>query len=363
MSINNNKIKKISFYYLNLELIKPYKLSYKTFYNFKPFLINVIDQEGREGWGEQHISPGSSFETREFGWNFVHNLGEKIINKNVEEAKKIILQNFKKSPVAATSIFTAIEMLEENRILKKNGTIKSEILTSFNAENEEEIKKELNQLTKLGFKTFKIKVGKNLYNDIKRVETIQKYLNSDEKIRIDANRGYTEKEGCNFVKSIDPFGIELFEQPCDSDNWQANSNVANLSKIPIMLDEPICNLKDIERASKIEGVRYCKLKLKRFCSVELLKEAIIFGHKKGIKIVLGDGLGGEINCWMEAKISNNLILNAGEFNGFMKIKNNFSYLKNPLKFNNGYLTIKENWYPKIDKDKLFALTDYHFELG
>ena len=88
MSINNSKIKKISCYYLNLGLIKPYKLSYKTFYNFKPFLINIIDNEGREGWGEQHISPGSSFESRGPGWNFIHNITSKILNKDLENAKK-----------------------------------------------------------------------------------------------------------------------------------------------------------------------------------------------------------------------------------------------------------------------------------
>ena len=149
MSINNSKIKKISCYYLNLDLIKPYKLSYKTFYNFKPFLINIIDSEGREGWGEQHISPGSSFESRELGWNFIHNITSKILNRNMENAKKIILQNAEKSPVASTGIYTAIEMLEENKILKANKTIKPEILTSFNSDNEEEIKEELDQLNEL----------------------------------------------------------------------------------------------------------------------------------------------------------------------------------------------------------------------
>ena len=76
----------------------------------------------------------------------------------MENAKKIILQNARKSPVASTSIYTAIEMLEENKILKANKTIKSEILTSFNSDNEEAIKEELDQLNELGFKTFKIKV-------------------------------------------------------------------------------------------------------------------------------------------------------------------------------------------------------------
>ena len=88
----------------------------------------------------------------------------------------------------------------------------------------------------------------------------------------------------------------------------------------------------------------------------------MFAHNKGIKIVLGDGLGGSINCWMEAMVANNLIFKAGEYNGLMKIKKEFNYIKNPIKFQNGHLIIEKEWYPIIDKEKLFALTDYQFEL-
>ena len=62
--------------------------------------------------------------------------------------------------------------------------------------------------------------------------------------------------------------------------------------------------------------------LKRFLSITRLKEAIKFAHELGLKIVLGDGLGTEINCWMEARIAKNLIDNAGEYNGFLKIDPN-----------------------------------------
>ena len=32
-------------------------------------------------------------------------------------------------------------------------------------------------------------------------------------LRIDANRAYSREDGCRFASSIDPVGIELFEQP------------------------------------------------------------------------------------------------------------------------------------------------------
>ena len=103
---------------------------------------------------------------------------------------------------------------------------------------------------------------------------------------------------------------------------------------------------------KIEGVKLCKLKLKRFVSVVKLIEAIKVAHNLGLKIVLGDGLGTEINCWMEARIANELIDNAGEYNGFIKIKPEARILLNPLKFDNGYLIIPKNWNLEIDSDKL-----------
>ena len=96
--------------------------------------------------------------------------------------------------------------------------------------------------------------------------------------------------------------------------------------------------------------------LKRFLSITRLKEAIKFAHELGLKIVLGDGLGTEINCWMEARIAKNLIDNAGEYNGFLKIDPKARILSNSLKFTNGFLLISENWNLEIDRDKLEKYT-------
>src|ERR1700675_2366486 len=53
-----------------LPLIRPYRLSYRTFTEFEPIVVEARDADGRVGWGEGHISPGSSSETREGGWAF-----------------------------------------------------------------------------------------------------------------------------------------------------------------------------------------------------------------------------------------------------------------------------------------------------
>src|SRR4051812_49580826 len=87
-----------------------------------------------------------------------------------------------------------------------------------------------------------------------------------------------------------------------------------------MLDEPICELADVERASTIPNVGFCKLKLKRFGGLDLLREALDAVSGAGMGSVLGDGLSSELCCWMEACVARVTIRNAGEVNGFLKPK-------------------------------------------
>ena len=85
-----HKITHVNLFRVDQPLINPYKLSYNTFNSFEPLLVQIIDDVGNEGWGEQHISPGSSSETREGGWTFVKVLASLILNKTHYEAKFII---------------------------------------------------------------------------------------------------------------------------------------------------------------------------------------------------------------------------------------------------------------------------------
>ena len=92
----------VNLFRVDQPLIKPYKLSYNTFNSFEPLLVQIIDNHGNEGWGEQHISPGSSNETREGGWTFVRVFASLILKKTYLEAKFTISKLAKYSKVAAT---------------------------------------------------------------------------------------------------------------------------------------------------------------------------------------------------------------------------------------------------------------------
>jgi len=124
--------------------------------------------------------------------------------------------------------------------------------------------------------------------------------------------------------------------------------------VPVMLDEPICTLADIDRAAGINGVGLCKLKLKRFGSMARLQEGLERVRAGGMEPVLGDGIGSEIQNWLEACVARTTIRNAGEFNGFLKSKD--TLFVEPLKFEAGAIQIPAGFKPRLDPAKMDRLT-------
>src|ERR1041384_6802518 len=102
---------------VSLPLIRPYVLSYRTFEEFEPIIVEVGDRDGQVGWGEGHISPGSSSETREGGWAFCRRQGAAIAGCATPDAQAIVTGRIAESRVAATALLTAIEMLEGHPLL------------------------------------------------------------------------------------------------------------------------------------------------------------------------------------------------------------------------------------------------------
>ncbi len=84
------KLHELTLRTVRLPLVRPYVLSYRTFTEFEPIIVEARDADGRIGWGEGHISPGSSSETREGGWAFCLEHAAAIVGKDTTAAKAMI---------------------------------------------------------------------------------------------------------------------------------------------------------------------------------------------------------------------------------------------------------------------------------
>jgi len=347
-------IHEIALYRLKLPLTVPYHVSYRVYEDFEPIVAEIRDAAGRIGWGEGHISPGHTFESVDGGWAFCRAHAERLAGRPVAGAKAAMIAAAPESPVAASALTAALEMAEGNAHLDVEAPVSLPLLTPFHATDPADIPAEVDRRVAEGFATLKVKVGKDWKADLAKVRYVQQAASGRAVIRLDANRGFDRDDGCRFAAALDPEGIELFEQPCEAKAWDDNAAVAAVSTVPVMLDESIYGMADIERAAGIEGIGFIKLKLKKIGGIDLLAAALRRIRALGMVPVLGDGVSSEICCWMEACVARTTIDNAGEFNGFLKPRARL--FANPIEFSHGALHLPAGFTPEIDRAALEAHT-------
>src|SRR5438132_5113936 len=76
-----------------------------------------------------------------------------------------------------------------------------------------------------------------------------------------------------FARRVSPESIELLEQPCHAKDWDAAAAVVAVTAVPLMLDESIYSMDDIDRAARL-GASFVKLKLMKFGSLKRLERGL-----------------------------------------------------------------------------------------
>ena len=347
-------IDRICLYQLGFPLTVPYQLSSGDLTLFDPIVVEVTDTDGRTGWGEALIIQGYTPESVEDAWGLCRALSERVTGMDAAAAQQAILARLEASVGAGSALLAAIDMMQGHPLLSPKTDTVVPLLAPCQAHEPAAIRAEVDRLIDEGFRTLKIKVGFDWRDDLERIGQIQTAVAGRATLRLDANRGFNEADGKDFASRLDPAGIELFEQPCGSDEWAENAAVAAVSTVPVMLDESIYGMAEIERAATIKGVGYVKLKLKKIGSIDMLVAGLQRIRERGMRTVMGDGVSIEIGCWMEACVAPGTIDNAGEMNGFLKARDRL--FANPLQFKQGAIVLPAGYHPEIDRASLKSHT-------
>jgi o-succinylbenzoate synthase len=341
---------RIDVHLFRIPLITPYRLAFGPVDHFDTIVVEITDRDGRVGLGEATVLTGYTNETIDDSWRVARDFASRLATIDAGFALDTIAILGVRYPFTATAFGSALEMLAGSVALDVRDTIRVPVLGLLNAEREEAITTEFEQLFAAGFRTIKVKVGIDASRDGERVRAVQRVVAGRARIRIDANQGYTSDQGVAFVEALDPADIELFEQPCAAGDWDAHLTVARAASVPMMLDESIYGLDDIERAAELGAARYIKVKLMKLGTLERLAAAIARINELGMRAVLGNGVACDLGCWMEACVAARAIDNAGEMNGFLKARSGL--LTAPLEFEGGAIVLKAGFAPRLDHARI-----------
>lgn len=309
----------VAAYRTRLPLIRPYHLSLGALEAFSSVLVRIHAGQ-REGFGEATDVPGYYIQGLSDVWKSVCTHGPQLPGKDPDTALRGIMDEEDAFSFAATPLLTALESLMESPKGPAMASAKIPLVGVVQGETPGAVVDDAKKLMRQGYNTLKFKVGFSVAEDLDRVRHLQAHLMPEIQMRLDANQGYDLAQALQFLEGLDPAGIELLEQPLEPGAWDDMSRLAEMSRVPLMLDEAIVGEEDLDRTVETGCANAVKFKLMKCGSFAHLERLIKKSLDAGLKVILGNGVATDIGCLHEAQVAHRLGLtaHAGEMNGFLK---------------------------------------------
>jgi L-alanine-DL-glutamate epimerase-like enolase superfamily enzyme len=125
-----------------------------------------------------------------------------------------------------------------------------------------------------GFTTFKLKLGtesaktraeqgfsRTREDDVEQVRAVREAVGPGARIRVDANEAWDLETAKRILAELEPYGIELAEQPVSS--LEEMAELAASTSIPLAADESVVSLEEAERAAAMGACAYTGIKLSK----------------------------------------------------------------------------------------------------
>ena len=133
-----------------------------------------------------------------------------------------------------------------------------------------------------GCKVIKVKLGRD--DDKELIKTIRSITNVP--LYVDANQGWADlQQSLDMIHWLQEQGVVLIEQPLPKENIDGNAWLTERSPIPIIGDEAVQRLADVERAQGVyNGIN---IKLMKSAGMYEAQRMILKARELGLNILIG----------------------------------------------------------------------------
>lgn len=248
------KIKHIKVWSADLGNTKPYTIAFKTVDEVLNAFVEITLENRITGIGAGNPSEyvtGESFDQCKQA------LQEKniqfLVGRDIREVHQLAFEVWQKLPAnpaarAALDIalFDAFTKFLNVPLVKYLGQKIKSLPTSntIGIKNVEDTLKEAREYGERGFTVLKVKLGKDLEEDIERMVKLRETFGNKFVIRIDANQGYTPAQTVAFYNRTKQLNIELIEQPLKARQVEETRALPEEIRKIIAADESLITPKD-----------------------------------------------------------------------------------------------------------------------
>jgi L-alanine-DL-glutamate epimerase-like enolase superfamily enzyme len=291
------QIRTIEAWPLKMPLVEPYTIAYETVDAAVNVFLKLDTNTGITGFGCAAPDKEITGESEESVLNVVSGAVSDRLTGADPLRPSMIMEDLKTrvgdSPAALAMVDMALHDILGKAagipVWKILGGFRSRIKTSITIgiSSEAETVSRARDFKLKGFKSIKIKGGKDVQLDIARILKVREVVGKEMELRFDANQGYTVEESLEFVKGTKPAGLELIEQPTPRDQIDLLGSVTQRVPIPVMADESIMNLRDAFKLARRDLVDMVNIKLMKVGGILEAQHVNSVARAAGLEVMVG----------------------------------------------------------------------------
>ncbi len=302
MKITDIKLGRIA-----IPLKRPFKTALRTVHSVEDVIVRIETDTGHVGYGE---APPTGVITGDTTGAIIgaieEHIKKQLVGMDIASFEEIMIK-LDKSVVKNTSAKAAIDIalydlhgqLYGAPVYKLLGGFRKELVTdiTISVNDPEEMAQDSAAAISEGYRTLKIKVGKDANTDIKRMQAIRGAVGYDVDLRIDANQGWTPKEAVYTLRKMEDAGlrIELVEQPVPAHDFEGLKLVTDNVSIPVLADESVFSPMDAMKILQMRAADLINIKLMKTGGIHNALKICTIAELYGVECMIG--------CMLESKIS------------------------------------------------------------
>lgn len=301
------KITDIQLGHLSIPLKTPFKTALRTVTHVEDVLVKIYTDTGNVGYGSAAPTASITGDTLSSIKTAIEgNIKRQLIGLSIEYFEELMVR-LHTSLVKNTSAKAAVDIalydlygqLHKTPVHKLLGGYRKELITDITIsvnEPEEMVRDSLDAVHR-GFKTLKVKVGKDPEKDIKRLKHIREEVGHDIHLRVDANQGWTPKESVYILQKMEDAGIriELIEQPVKGHDLKGLKFVTDHVSIPVVADESAFSPQDVFKIIQMRAADLINIKLMKTGGIYNALKICAMAESAHMECMMG--------CMLESKIS------------------------------------------------------------
>ena len=166
------------------------------------------------------------------------------------------------------------------------------------------------------YKIIKVKLGRDPATDRALIDAIREV--TDRPITVDANQGWPDRaEALRMIEWLATRGVIFIEQPMPKENPADTAWLRERSPLPLIADESVQRLPDVNRALGVfDGIN---IKLMKCTGLREAHEMITVARALGLKVMLGCMT--ETSCAISAAAQLSPLVDWADLDGALLIKN------------------------------------------